>query len=53
MIFISAGHYPSNPGACFGSFCEHDEAVIWAQAIAQALEGDAAFFPPGPVAGGG
>ena len=53
MIFISAGHYPSKPGACFDSFCEHDETVIWAQAIAGALEGEAAFVPPGPVAGGG
>lgn len=29
MIFISAGHHPTKPGACFGTFCEHDEALKW------------------------
>ena len=30
MIFISAGHYPSAPGAKWERFVEHDEAVFWA-----------------------
>lgn len=29
MILLSAGHYPRKPGACFGAFCEHEEAVLW------------------------
>lgn len=29
MILLSAGHYPAAPGACFGDFCEHAEAVRW------------------------
>lgn len=33
MIFISAGHYPERPGACFGNFCEHFEASVWAKLI--------------------
>jgi hypothetical protein len=32
MIFVSAGHYPSAPGARWERFVEHDEAVIWADA---------------------
>lgn len=38
MIFISAGHHPTKPGACHGSFCEHDEAMRWVRRI-QALVG--------------
>ena len=37
MIFISAGHYPEKPGACFEGFCEHAEAVSWAKTIAMQL----------------
>lgn len=29
MIFLSAGHYPDSPGACFFNFCEHMEAFKW------------------------
>lgn len=38
MIFISAGHYPERPGACFGSFCEHSEAVLWTKEIQEYLK---------------
>ena len=33
MIFLSAGHYPSRPGAGFEGFFEHDEAMLWADAF--------------------
>lgn len=33
MILISPGHYPQRPGACDGPFCEHAEAVRWANCI--------------------
>jgi len=29
MIFISAGHYPAQPGATHERFVEHDEAILW------------------------
>jgi len=29
MIFISAGHHPTKPGAKFDRFIEHDEACVW------------------------
>jgi len=37
MIFISAGHYPSRPGAGHNNFYEHDEAVLWSRDIFDAL----------------
>ena len=37
MIFISAGHYPSRPGAGYENFYEHDEAVLWSRCIFDAL----------------
>lgn len=46
MIFISAGHHPSAPGARWERFVEHDEALIWAQEIAARVE-DSMFVPPG------
>ena len=46
MIFISAGHYPSAPGARWGRFIEHDEAVIWADKISEALD-NAMLVPTG------
>lgn len=53
MIFISAGHHaPADPGACFGGFCEHAEALSWSRAIVQYLHDmdvDAALVPPGPL----
>jgi len=39
MIFISAGHYPSAPGAKHERFIEHDEAVVWADKIVELLDG--------------
>lgn len=38
MIFISAGHYPSAPGAKWDRFIEHDEAVVWAARLDQLLD---------------
>lgn len=38
MIFISAGHYPSAPGAKWERFIEHDEAVIWADELVAAID---------------
>ena len=38
MIFISAGHYPSAPGAKWERFIEHDEAVIWADVLVQSID---------------
>jgi len=48
MILISAGHYPERPGACFGSFCEHEEAMAWAILITDYLirEGQEAMLVP-------
>jgi len=37
VIFLSAGHYPSKPGASHERFVEHDEAVIWVTQLAVAL----------------
>jgi len=39
LIFISAGHYPSAPGAKYERFIEHDEAVVWADNIVELLDG--------------
>lgn len=47
MIFISAGHHPSAPGACYGEFCEHWEAVRWADRIVELLDGRAIRVPDG------
>lgn len=33
MIVISAGHYPTAPGACWDGVCEHELAVQWARWI--------------------
>lgn len=46
MIFISAGHYPSAPGAKWERFIEHDEAVIWAEALVEQIS-TAMFVPTG------
>lgn len=45
-IAISAGHYPERPGACHHDFCEHGEAMRWAELIAENLEG-ATLIAPG------
>ena len=47
MIFISAGHHPSAPGAKYERFVEHDEAVIWTEELAAALDGDGILVPVG------
>ena len=53
MILISAGHHaPVDPGACFGEFCEHAEALSWVRAIVQYLHDDgvdAGMVPVGPL----
>lgn len=46
-IFVSAGHYPQKPGAVFEGFVEHDEAVNWAQRVAELLGDDAVLVPIG------
>ena len=38
MIFISAGHYPSHPGAKWERFVEHDEASIWAESLSAMID---------------
>jgi N-acetylmuramoyl-L-alanine amidase len=47
VIFVSAGHYPAAPGAKFERFIEHDEAVVWAQYIADILGGSGTLVPTG------
>ncbi len=37
VIYVSAGHYPEKPGACYGDFCEHGEATAWAIQITDQL----------------
>lgn len=49
MIFISAGHHPAKPGACFGNFCEHEEAKVWASLIAHHVGGAAIVVPTGTL----
>lgn len=46
MILISAGHHPTKPGACFESFCEHDEALKWVDEICKNLKTDYVKVPP-------
>lgn len=47
MIFVSAGHYPASPGAKHQRFIEHDEAVLWANGIAESLGKNAFKVPSG------
>ena len=47
MIFISAGHYPSAPGAKYQRFIEHDEAVIWQKLICNILGDKCLSVPTG------
>jgi len=37
MIFISAGHHPTKPGAKFDRFIEHDEACVWVDIMVNAI----------------
>lgn len=39
MILISAGHYPERPGASYGAFSEHTEAVIWRDILVDMIGG--------------
>ncbi len=48
MLFISAGHYPIAPGAKWERFIEHDEAVLWADALHTAVN-DSIMVPTGPL----
>jgi len=47
MIFISAGHYPSAPGAKWERFVEHDEAVVWADMLIAKIGADSMLVPTG------
>jgi len=47
MIFLSAGHYPARPGACFEDFCEHGEAVKWVNEIAGLIDTNCMIVPTG------
>ena len=47
MIFVSAGHYPSKPGASYERFVEHDEAMIWASLLVHDIGRDAVLVPTG------
>lgn len=47
VIFVSAGHHPDAPGACYEGICEHEEALHWASLIAYQCNGSAVVVPPG------
>lgn len=47
MIFLSAGHYPSKPGASFERFIEHDEAIIWVHKIEALCDEEVVTVPTG------
>lgn len=47
MIFLSAGHYPSAPGAKWERFVEHDEAIVWRDMLYQGLNTRAISVPTG------
>lgn len=47
MIFISAGHHPAKPGACYEGFCEHDEAIKWVDLIINYLGDEGQIVPAG------
>lgn len=47
VIFISAGHFPQQPGAVYDGFVEHDEAMIWARRIVELLGADSMLVPTG------
>lgn len=46
MIFVSIGHFPERPGACYRDFCEHGEASQWAGRLMHELGGEAATICP-------
>lgn len=45
MIYLSAGHHPSAPGAAWKGFVEHKEAMIWVWSISDWLP-EAVIVPP-------
>lgn len=45
-VLVSAGHYPARPGASFGDFLEHHEAVIWRNHLVDLLGRDLARAVP-------
>ena len=49
MIFLSAGHYPERPGACFNDFCEHGEAVRWVNEIVSVIDVGVVIVPTGSL----
>jgi len=49
MILVSAGHNPEAPGACFGKYCEHAEAVKWVDEILNQMESMARRVPTGTL----
>ena len=49
-VFISAGHFPQRPGACWRGFCEYDEADKWVKEIGLAMHEEfATQVPPGAI----
>lgn len=46
IIFISAGHFPAQPGAVYDGFVEHDEAMVWAKRIVELLGGEGVMLVP-------
>jgi len=48
-VFLAAGHYPTRPGACWEGFCEHDEAVLWVEAIHDAMPETSLIVPTGTL----
>jgi N-acetylmuramoyl-L-alanine amidase len=49
MIYVSAGHHPEKPGACYKDFCEHEEAKKWVSLIANHLGHDGMVVPVGTL----
>jgi hypothetical protein len=49
MIFVSAGHYPEQPGVRDGCFQEHGEVVRWADRVHDLLGHGATRVPSGTV----
>lgn len=49
MIFLSAGHFPERPGACYEEFCEHGEAVRWINEVAGIIDAGVQIVPTGTL----
>lgn len=47
MIFISAGHHATKPGASFNGFSEFDEAELWADLLVEKLGDNSLRVPSG------